>query len=250
MIPLLDHANEPKEVISYCLWFVPPEPHYTRISDQIVTLSKLNGNSPIFIPHVTIVGNIKIFISSRDGIVEENAILEELESAFQNRGIGNGDGSSNGDGDVVGVPCIFNRKRGFVTSYNNINDDTNKQIVWNQACVGVIERDETLLKAIEIVKKCLMESRNAYISIAEENRYKLLPSRGFAPPLNEPHMSFIYKKSCIKVLEEDDDKKKNNILQVPEDFMMTKIVLVKTNPCTFENISNWKVVGSIDLKSK
>lgn len=194
-------------LITYCLWFVPPEPYFSQISIQIETLSKIN-DSPVFSPHITIVGKITIPEGS------ETTILEELKTTFQNH-FGKG-----------GVPCVFNQDRGFVTSY-----DAKNEIVWSQAYAAVVERDEKLLKAIEITKKCLFESKHVV-----GNKERLQPTSGFPYPLKEPHMSFIYKKSAIQVVDD---------MELPEDFIASKIVLVKTDPCTFEHIPNWKVVGSI-----
>lgn len=196
------------KVVSHCLWLIPPLPHRTFISRQIEKLAHLN-DSPIFTPHITVVGNFKIL----DG--EEITILEELKSAFQGF-------------DSGGIPCTFNRSRGFVTKYNS-----NNQIVWSQACVGVVERNEKLLKVVELAKKTFLESENVVGS-----KVKFQPEADFSPPLKEPHMSFLYKESAINLLDE---------MELPEDFVSTQVVLVRTDPCSFEHISSWEVVGSIDL---
>ena len=204
----MQEEDTKSKVVSHSIWLIPPPPHSTQISKLIEKLAHLN-DSPTFTPHVTVVGNLKIL----DG--EETTILEELKSAFIRF-------------DRGGIPCTFNRSRGFVTMYN-----LNNQIVWNQACVGVVERNENLLKAVELTKKCLLESKHVIGSVEKSQ-----PTADFSPPLKEPHLSFIYKESAINFLDE---------MELPEDFVSTQMVLVRTDPCSFEHISSWKVVGSINF---
>ncbi len=205
----MSESSESKP-ITYCLWFIPPEPHLTQISSQVKTLAELN-DSPVFIPHVTVAG----FIQLSDGT--DTLVIQELQTAFKNF-------SDNGHE----VQCKFDRSKGFVTKY-----DDNNQIIWTQACVGVVQRDEYLVKAVELAKKTLLESQ--YV-LGDKDRFK--PGISFAPPLNEPHLSFIYKTSPINILEK---------MEFPDDFISREIVLVKTDPCTFEYISGWEIVGSVKL---
>jgi hypothetical protein len=193
------------------LWILPPQSNLVRLSVIIKEMAHLN-DTPSFIPHITAVGGIEICYDE-DNKNAPMLLLEELKKEFHSFGT---------------IPCKFDISRGLPTSY-----DENKEVVWSQACVAVVKRDQRFMDAIEIAKKCLYESKY----VKEDKKEFFLPTAGFKPPLAEPHLSFVYKPSSVGLIGEEH-------FDFHEDFMSTKIMLVKTDPPTFEGISQWEPIGS------
>lgn len=224
--------------MKYCLWIVPPQPHLNEIHSKIEHLAKLN-DSPSFMPHVTLKGGIELqLMDEKDYDSCAAALLKDLKNEF-------GSFSVNGNDGCSGIPCKFVRSKGFVSGY-----DKKGEIVWSQACVGIIERNEKLLEARDRAERCLSHSKYVISSTTsiEKNR------GDFAPPLGEPHLSFIYKASAVQLMNmnnvDDDDNEKNEVkrtsdLELPQDFIANEIVLVKTQHLTVEGVPSWKTIGSL-----
>ena len=193
--------------LKHSLWLVPPDPLSIQISKQIKELAVMN-NSPSFSPHITLVGGIEI---DENGDIDK--IMEELKSGLLNSSTGGG------------IPCTFNRSKGFVTSYSKKD---NNIVVWSQASVGIIERNETLLEAFHTAKRILYDSKQV------ANSWH--PLSDFSPPLSQPHMSFAYKSSTVEMSKD--------LEQLPEDFIAHKLVLMKTDPSSVEGVSTWEEVSS------
>ena len=215
--------------MKYSLWIVPPQPHFNEIYSKIEHLAQVN-DSPPFIPHITLKGGIELELSGEeDHDVSVAALLEDLKNEFRSFGV-------NDNAGCGGIPCKFVRSKGFVSGY----DDEKGELVWSQACVGIIERNEKLLEALDRAETCLSNSK--YV-IANKNV-------DFKPPLGEPHLSFVYKSSAVQLMDMIDEKDTKNYnsnvnnLDLPQDFIANKIVMAKTHPSTIEGVSSWKIVGS------
>jgi hypothetical protein len=200
------------KIMKASLWILPPQPILDKLSIQIKELAHLN-DTPSFIPHITAVGGIELSYYE-DNKNAPMLLLEELKKEFHSFGT---------------IPCNFDISRGLHTSH-----DENKEVIWSQACVGVVKREQRFIEAIEIAKKCLYESKY----VKEDKKEYFLPTAGFNPPLAEPHLSLVYKPSIVEMMVDEED------FEFPEDFISTKIMLVKTDPPTFEGISNWEPIGS------
>lgn len=209
--------------MKYSIWIVPPQPTFNEISKQIKYLAQLN-DSPPFMPHITLVGGIEIRDDCRDGGKGEGSassalsLLKELELQISHL--------------KSGIPCNFIRSKGFVSSYINETD-----IVWSQACVGIIQRDVILMEAFECAKKCLHKSKHSVSNEGEDHNSNPV-TIDFKPPLGEPHLSFVYTDSAVKGLEN---------LELPNDFIANTIALVQTHPSTVEGVCKWLCVGSFSL---
>ncbi len=209
--------GEQTNKMKYSLWIVPPQPTFNEISKQIKYLAQLN-DSPPFMPHITLLGGIEIKDDGRDdgksegSSFSELSLLKELELQLSHL--------------KSGIPCNFIHSKGFVSSYMN-----ETEIVWNQACVGIIQRDGILMEAFQCAKKCFHKG--------EDNKSNSNPATiDFKPPLGEPHLSFVYTNSAVKGLEN---------LELPNDFIANTIALVKTHPPTVEGVCKWVCVGSISM---
>ena len=139
--------------MNYSLWIVPPQPHFNEIYSKIKHLAQLN-DSPPFIPHITLKGGIQLELSDeQDHDSRVAALMEELKNEFRSFGV-------NDNESCGGIPCKFVRAKGFVSGYDNEKGE----LVWSQACVGIIERDKKLLEALDRVETCLSKSKNVIMN--------------------------------------------------------------------------------------
>ena len=199
------------------LWLLPPEPLRASLSAiQSDIISKHPTLSlPSFVPHVTLVGGIPISQCSlgedtKNSTDEEHAaqvVLGRLQQAFHLHG---------------GVACSFVKERGVFAARNSQG-----AVQWNQSCVSILERNESLLNAMRIADKAIVANAEA-----------LSLDRYFKPPLREPHYSFVYGNDPALIPK---------TLECPPSFTSTEMVLMWTSPPTLEGVAEWEEIGRINL---
>jgi len=177
------------------LWLMPPSSVSKKLEANIVYLShECDGGVP-FVPHVSVVGGI-----SCESPEDFEEVTETLRAGLQGTG---------------GIPCRF--KKDVVNMYNA--DDT---LVWNQACVSVMERSGEFMALHERARKLL--------GIEDENW-------DFPGPLHEPHLSHYYGKQVPPSAED--------VVASP-DFVAEEVALWETSG-GYEGVKNWKELARIRL---
>jgi hypothetical protein len=174
------------------LWLLPPPSISESLQVNIAELAKEYEGSHPFEPHVTIVGGIEC---------ESPTNLATL--------------LTQGLHGFGGIPCRFRKE-----VINMSNPDNT--LVWNQACVSVMERSKEFMLLNKHVRELLgME--------CEEWE--------FPAPLGEPHLSHYYgtqKAPCAQDVIRFDD------------FTAVEAGLWETSG-GFEGVKNWKELARIKL---
>ena len=174
------------------LWLYPPSLSGRCLRSQIEYLSECYAGSKPFEPHITLVGGIDI-----DS--EEHAVTfcYHLQQHLRGRY-----GS--------GILCQFeNELRSMTSGQGNI--------VWNQALVLVLKRNE-----------CFDRLANDIHSILGKELM-------YPPPLNEPHLSWYYGDHQVPPM---------NSVECPDDFISTTLGLWSCSPPSVKGVQQWKEIGS------
>lgn len=178
------------------LWLIPPPSVAEKLQANIIDLSNEYDGSAPFVPHVTVVGGIPCSSGKE---------LEEITKRLKQNLAESGE-----------IPCRF---RDQVETMYNKNDST---LVWNQACVSVMERGEEFMAIHKLTRKIL--------GMDDENWE-------FPAPLREPHLSHFYG---TKVPPSLDD-----VLAAP-DFVAHEAALWETSG-GYEGVKNWRELARIKL---
>jgi hypothetical protein len=175
------------------LWLLPPPSISELLKVNHAKLAKEYEGSYPFEPHVTIVG----------GISHESST--NLATLFSQ--------SLQGFG---GIPCRFRKE---VISMSNPEN----MLVWNQACVSVMERSKEFMLLITRVRELLGTECEEW---------------EFPGPLGEPHLSHYYgtrKAPCAQ-----------DVIRFP-DFIAVEASLWETSG-GFEGVKNWKELPVARIK--
>mmetsp|Transcript_8228 Transcript_8228/g.10767 ORF Transcript_8228/g.10767 Transcript_8228/m.10767 type:complete len:254 (-) Transcript_8228:556-1317(-) len=236
------------------LWLLPPKPAFTKLHEQIQELARING-TPTFIPHVTVVGGIAVNYAE-DGL----RLLESLKQEFCNFGE---------------IPCTFNElykgQRNVLAMHENDQshsqkilasqekeqqepnhqpqqEEQQKQIKWNQACISVMDQSPEFMDAFH----CALAIMNTFqvrslpaatadqpieeIDTSEEKGNKSLDSEQFSfpSPIHEPHFSFAYG---------NQNNFPSFVDKPPPTFQATQMALFITNPSNLEGVEQWSQIG-------
>lgn len=227
------------------LWLLPPEPLITTLSDiqsDLISKQAKDRIFPRFLPHVTLIGGVRISdcCSSEEisfenydrpdadiDIVAAKNVLRRLQLAFR----------SHGD-----ITCDFVKERGVFTARPD-GDGTGREDVvqWSQSCVSVLERNPSLMRAIQLADEVLFPASASTSTASCDNLISPRDiERHFKPPLFEPHYSFMYGDEAPVI---------PTSLGCPPSFSSTDIALVWTNTSTLEGVHNWEEIGRVSTKA-
>jgi hypothetical protein len=155
---------------------------------------KFDGSAP-FVPHITVIGGI--LCETNDDVME---LTRTLRKGLQ--GIG-------------GIQCRFRDE--IVTMYH-----PDSSLVWNQACVSVVERTDGFMLLHERVRKILG---------IEDGEWE------FPAPIREPHLSHFYGTDMPPSLDD---------VLVSPNFVAKELALWETSG-GYDGVSNWKELARIKL---
>ena len=219
----------PTKTIS--LWLIPPEPLLTELSSiQSQIIKEEDRQLPSFIPHVTLIGGVKISdcctveeiqtINLQTDTVDTNAdiddiaaqvVLQRLQRAFQSYG---------------GVVCHPIKEKGVFAERQ-----------WNQSCICLLERNDSIMNAMQTANDALFSSSSTTTTPNSKDQSAKLPiERHFKPPVNDHHYSFAYGNSIIPPSVER-----------PPTFTCTEMVLMWTYPATLDGVKEWAEIGRVNL---
>ena len=176
------------------LWLLPPASIRKLLQENIAELAQKYEGSYPFVPHVTVMG---IPCKSFSQLQELSHVLKQ---GLQNFG---------------GIPCHFRKEVITMTNPNNT-------LVWNQACVSVMERSDDFLRLIDVVRNLLG---------MQGEEYK------FPAPLGEPHLSHYYGTKNAPCADD--------VISIP-DFVAEEVALWETSG-GFEGVKNWKELARMEL---
>jgi Cyclic phosphodiesterase-like protein len=176
------------------LWLLPPASTSELLQANIAELAqKYEGSCP-FVPHVTVVG---IPCESSQELLNLSAVLKQGLQGFG------------------GIPCRFRKELITMTNPDNT-------LVWNQACVSVMERSKEFMLLTKRVRELLGIE-------GEESE--------FPAPLGEPHLSHYYGKQKAPCAQD--------VIAIP-DFVAGEVALWDTSG-GFEGVKNWKELAKMKL---
>ena len=231
------------------LWLIPPEPLVTSLAsiqaDIIASHPYGRRHLPRFLPHVTLVGGVPISdccsieeVTSfwgqqtnkdKDSDIDiddyaAQIVLRRLQRRFKQYG---------------GIELNFIRERGVFairtapkpneTANINLGEDEEGKIQWNQSCISILERNSSLMNAIQVADDVLFSTTN--------NKQQTI-ERHIKPHANEPHYSFVYGNDAHLIPKS---------LECPPSFVSTEMVMMWTYPATLDGVEQWKEIGRFDL---
>lgn len=218
------------------LWLLPPEPlirTLSSIQSDIISNHPKDRQLqlPRFLPHVTLVGGVPISdcctpeeltCNSQEEYIDIDGeaaqiVLRRLQLAFQSHG---------------GITCGFIKEQGVFAARTTPDDGVGEDIVqWNQSCVSIMERNSSLMEAIQVADEALFSTISTTTHNNDIERY-------FKPPLFEPHYSFVYGNEPHLI---------PTSLECPPSFTSLEMVLMWTSPSTLEGVGLWKEIGRINM---
>ena len=211
------------------LWLIPPEPLVTSLASiqADIIASHPNGGRhlPRFLPHVTLVGGVPISdccsVEEVTSCREQQAnkekdndididdyaaqiVLRRLQRRFQQYG---------------GIELNFIRERGVfaVRTAPKPNDTDGKigdeegEVQWNQSCISILERNSSLMNAIQVADDVLFSTTNN-----NEGGQQQSIERHIKPHAYEPHYSFVYGNEAHLIPKS---------LECPPSFVSTEMVI-------------------------
>ena len=220
------------------LWILPPEPLRTTLSSiqsDIIASHPKDRRLPTFLPHVTLIGGIPISeccsaeeIKSGhqqhdDGDIDEEAarvVLRRLQLAFQSHG---------------GITCKSIEEKGVFAERTPAGDGASEGMVvkWNQSCVSILERNSSLMKAMQVADDALFATTGNNKELPMERHFKL--------PLFEPHYSFVYGNDAHLIPAS---------LECPPTFTSTEMVVMWTHPSELAAVESWKEIGRVSMPQR
>ena len=174
------------------LWLYPPPLSGLRLRSKIEHLSERYSGSKPFEPHITLLGGINI-----DSEEHDVTLCYHLQQHLKGR---------YGDG----ILCQFEYELRSMTNGQG-------KIVWNQAFVSVLKRNEGFDRLVDDIHSFL-------------GRKVMYP-----PPLGEPHLSLYYGNHQVPPMES---------VGRPDDFLSTTLALWFCSPPSVEGVQEWREIGS------
>ena len=215
----------PTKTIS--IWLIPPEPLLTELSSIQSQIIKQDGRQlPSFIPHVTLIGGVKI---------SDCCSVEEIQKS-------NLQTDTNADIDDIAAQVVLQRLQSAFQSYGGVVCHPIKEKgvfaerQWNQSCICLLERNASLMNAMQTANDALFSSSSTTTPSNKDQSTKLPIERHFKPPVNDHHYSFAYGNSMIPPL-----------VECPPTFTCTEMILMWTYPATLDGVKEWTEIGRVNL---
>lgn len=217
----------PTKTIS--IWLIPPEPLLTELSFiQSQIIEQDCRQLPSFIPHVTVIGGVKI---------SNCCTVEEIQKSNLQTDI-----DTNADIDDIAAQVVLQRLQRAFRSYGGVLCHPLKEkgvfaeSQWNQSCICLLERNTSLMNAMQTANDVLFTSSTTTAPNSKDQSTKLPLERHFKPPVNDHHYSFAYGNSIIPPS-----------VECPPPFECTEMILKWTYPATLDGVGQWREIGRVNL---
>lgn len=237
------------------LWLIPPEPLVTSLASiqADIIASHPNGGQhlPRFLPHVTLVGGVPISdccsveevtscweqqtCKEKDSDIDiddyaAQIVLRRLQRRFQQYG---------------GIELNFIKERGVFavrtapksneTANSKLGEDEEGKVQWNQSCISILERNSSLMNAIQVADDELFSTTNN--SKGEQSQQQAI-ERHIKPHAYEPHYSFVYGNEAHLIPKS---------LECPPSFVSTEMVIMWTYPSSLDGVEQWREIGRFGM---
>ena len=218
----------PTKTIS--IWLIPPEPLLTELySIQSQIIKEEDRQLPTFIPHVTLIGGVKI---------SDCCTAEEIQKSNLQTDI-----DTNADLDDIAAQVVLQRLQCAFQSYGGVVCHPIKEKgvfaerQWNQSCICLLERNDSIMNAMHTANDVLFSSSSTTTVPNNKDQSPKLPiERHFKPPVNDHHYSFAYGNSIIPPS-----------VECPPTFTCTEMILMWTYPATLDGVKEWTEIGRVNL---
>ena len=216
----------PTKTIS--IWLIPPEPLLSELSSIQSQIIKQDGRQlPTFIPHVTLIGGVKI---------SDCCTVEEIQKS--NLQI---DTDTNADIDDIAAQVVLQRLQNTSKSYGGVvchpikDKGVFAERQWNQSCICLLERNDSIMNAMHTANDALFSSSTTTRNSKDQST-KLPIERHFRHPVNDHHYSFAYGNSIIPPS-----------VECPPTFTCNEMILMWTYPATLDGVGQWREIGRVNL---
>ena len=217
----------PTKTIS--IWLIPPEPLLTELSSIQSQIIKQDGRQlPTFIPHVTLIGGVKIL---------DCCSVEEIQKSNLQT-----DTDTNADIDDIAAQVVLQRLQNTFKSYGGVVCHPIKkkgvfaERQWNQSCICLLERNASLMNAMQAANDALFSSSSTTAPNSKDQSTKLPIERHFKLPVNDHHYSFACGNSIIPLS-----------VKCPPPFECKEMMLMWTYPATLSGVKEWTEIGRVNL---